>query len=74
MRARQFQFVWDQAKAAANSRKHGIPFELARIVFNDPRLLTVADLEHGDTEDRWFSIGCASNSARKPYEPSTARQ
>ena len=63
MHARQFQFVWDEAKAVANVRKHGVPFELARTVFNDPRLLTVADLEHSDIEDRWFSTGCASNSA-----------
>ena len=25
--------------------------------------LTVADLEHSDTEERWFSVGCASNGA-----------
>jgi hypothetical protein len=61
--ARQFQFVWDDAKALANLRKHGVPFELARTVFSDPRLLTVADLEHSDVEDRWFSIGCAGNGA-----------
>ena len=30
---------------------------------NDPRLLTVADLEHSKTEERWFSVGCASNGA-----------
>jgi uncharacterized DUF497 family protein len=61
--ARQFQFEWDESKAVANVRKHGVPFELARTVFNDPRLLTVADLQHSDFEDRWFSIGCASNTA-----------
>ncbi|MGI8988487.1 MAG: BrnT family toxin [Bryobacteraceae bacterium] len=44
-------------------RKHGISFELASTVFNDPRLLPVADLEHGGTEERWFSIGGASNGA-----------
>jgi hypothetical protein len=42
-------------------RKHGVSFELARTIFSDQRLLTVADLEHSETEDRWFSIGCASN-------------
>jgi hypothetical protein len=26
---------------------------------NDPRLLTVADLEHSENEERWFSIGLA---------------
>ena len=30
---------------------------------NDPRLLTVADLEHSENEERWFSIGLASNGA-----------
>ncbi|MGA2773916.1 MAG: BrnT family toxin [Bryobacteraceae bacterium] len=38
--------------ARPNVRKHGVPFELARTVFNDPRLLTIADLEHSDIEDR----------------------
>ena len=60
---RQFQFEWDEIKAAANLRKHGVPFELACTVFNDPRLLTAADLEHSGTEERWFSIGSASNGA-----------
>ena len=59
----QFQFEWDEAKANANVRKHGVAFELARTIFNDQRLLTVADLEHSETEERWFSIGCASSGA-----------
>ena len=61
MNERQFQFEWDEIKAAANSRKHGVTFELASTVFHDPRLLTIADLEHSEIEDRWFSIGWASN-------------
>jgi len=60
---RQFQFEWDENKAASNLRKHGVSFELASTVFNDARLLTVADLEHCETEERWFSIGLASNGA-----------
>ena len=63
MNARPFQFDWDEVKADANARKHGVTFELASTVFHDPRLLTVADLEHSDTEERWFSVGCASNGA-----------
>ena len=63
MNGRQFQFEWDEGKAAANMRKHGIPFDFARTVFSDPKLLTVADLEHSDVEERWFSVGCASNGA-----------
>jgi uncharacterized DUF497 family protein len=60
---RQFQFEWDEIKAAANLRKHGVLFELASTVFNDPRLLTVPDLDHSETDERWFSIGWASNGA-----------
>jgi uncharacterized protein len=60
---RQFQFEWDEDKAAANVRRHGVSFELASSVFQDPRLLTVADLEHSESEERWFSIGCGSNGA-----------
>ena len=63
MTGRPFQFEWDEAKADANVRKHGVAFELAATVFHDPRLLTVADLEHSGTEERWFSVGYASNGA-----------
>ena len=63
MSDRQFQFEWDESKAAANIRKHGVSFELASSVFADPRLLSVADLEHGEAEERWFSVGSAVNGA-----------
>ena len=58
---RQFEFEWDETKAAANLRKHDVSFELACTVFHDPRILTAADLEHNEHEERWFSIGCANN-------------
>jgi hypothetical protein len=58
---RQFQFEWDDAKAAKNVRKHGVSFELAGTAFQDQRLVTVADLAHSESEERWFSIGCAAN-------------
>ncbi len=61
MNERQYQFEWDEGKAAANLLKHGVSFELASSVFGDPRLLTVPDLEHSEREERWFSIGWASN-------------
>jgi len=60
---RQIQFEWDEIKAAANERKHGITFEVASTVFRDPKLLTTADVARSETEDRWFSIGWASNGA-----------
>lgn len=61
MNGRPFQFEWDEPKADANARKHGITFELAPFIFYDPSILTVADLEHSETEERWFSIGMGSN-------------
>lgn len=63
MNGKQFQFEWDEIKAAANIQKHGISFKLASTVFRDPRLLTVADLEHSEDEERWISIGIASTGA-----------
>lgn len=34
-----------------------------RAIFNDPFLVTVADLEHGEAEERWFSVGRAANGS-----------
>ena len=59
----QFQFEWDEAKAAANLRKHGVSFELASSIFGDPRILTLADMTHSESEERWFSIGLPNNGA-----------
>ena len=63
MADRPFQFEWDEAKAESNARKHGVTFELAATVFHDPRLLTVADVEHSDVE----SVGS------RQAAPATAR-
>jgi uncharacterized DUF497 family protein len=60
---RQFQFEWDEIKAAANARKHGVAFDVAPTVFNDPLLLTVADVEPSEKEERWFSVGRAGNGS-----------
>ena len=63
MNDRQFEFEWDEARAASNLRKYGIAFDPASTVFRDPRLLTVADLEHSEVEERWSSVGRASNGS-----------
>lgn len=63
MHDRQIQFEWDEGKAAANARKHGVSFDLARTVFNDPLLLTVPDIDHSEAQERWFSIGLAVNGS-----------
>ena len=63
MNEHQFQFDWDEKKAAANLRKHGVSFELASSIFGDPRILTLADTTHSESEERWFSIGMAGTGA-----------
>lgn len=50
------EFEWDSVKAANNYRKHGLYFEQAVRVFDDPFHLSVQDrLENG--EQRWQTIG-----------------
>ena len=61
MDVHQFQFEWDEVKAEANLPKHGVSFELASSIFTDPQILTLADTTHSESEERWFSIGLASN-------------
>jgi uncharacterized DUF497 family protein len=63
MSERVFQFEWDLRKAAVNLHKHGVSFETAGTIFKDPHIFTVADLEHGNGEERWFSIGYAYDSS-----------
>ena len=48
-------WTWDQNKADANHRKHGVSFELAQRVFDDPFSLTRVDPFHGET--RWQTLG-----------------
>jgi uncharacterized protein len=48
-------WMWDADKAKANFEKHGIPFEAAVLVFDDPMLLSEPD-PHPDG-DRWRVIG-----------------
>ncbi len=61
MNEHQFQFEWNEGKAVANLLKHGVSFELASSIFSDPRILTLADTAHSESEERWFSIGLANN-------------
>jgi len=53
------EFEWDDEKAAANARKHGISFEHATVVFKDPLAITIDDPEHSDYEERSITIGAS---------------
>jgi uncharacterized DUF497 family protein len=50
-------FEWDPAKAASNLEDHGVSFEEAATVFDDPLSLTVYDPDHSEDEARFVTIG-----------------
>lgn len=57
---RDLRFEWDDRKAAANRRKHGVTFEEARTVFFDENALLIADPDHAETDDRFVLLGLSS--------------
>ena len=47
---------WDPTKSRSNRRKHGVSFETASLVFEDPNQLSIQDrYERG--EERWQTMG-----------------
>ncbi|WP_284947391.1 BrnT family toxin [Acidisoma cladoniae] len=50
------RFEWDEAKSRSNQRKHGLSFEEASQVFNDPMHFSVLDRIEGH-EYRWRTLG-----------------
>ena len=53
---RDDEFEWDSQKAKRNDREHGVTFELARLVFDDPNAIDRFDLDEPD-EDRELITG-----------------
>ena len=53
-------FEWDRRKDSANSRKHGVGFEDATTVFDDPLSITIPDPDHAGDEARFVIIGQSS--------------
>ena len=51
------RFEWDAAKNRANHVKHGVTFETAARVFEDPNYIVIEDRTGGDGETRWHAIG-----------------
>lgn len=55
-------FEWDEAKAASNLAKHGVSFEEALTVFDDPLAAIFDDEEHSLTEPREIIVGHSSEN------------
>ena len=51
------RFEWDDEKAAKNERRHGVTFERARKVFDDPNAIDEPDDDLD--EERWRRIAMA---------------
>jgi len=50
------RFEWDDGKNRLNFKKHGITFETAQLVFEDPPALSYQDYV-SDGEERWQTFG-----------------
>lgn len=50
------KYTWDEAKNKTNLAKHGVDFETAILVFEDPFCIAFAD-SMKDGEMRWHLIG-----------------
>ena len=57
----EYCFDWDPVKARSNRLKHDITFDLAATVFADPLAASTPDDDHSDTEERWVTMGRATN-------------
>lgn len=55
------RFEWNEQKAQANFRKHGVSFDEAATVFYDPLYLEDYDEAHSGQEDRFKVIGKSEN-------------
>ena len=50
-------FEWDEAKAERNQQKHGVSFQEAIAVFDDPLAEFLDDLKHSGQEERLILMG-----------------
>ena len=50
-------FEWDESKNEKNHKKHGVWFEEAQKIFQDPNHRVFFDDSHSSNEDRYIAIG-----------------
>ena len=53
------RFIWNRLKAEANLKKHGITFESATDIFDDPFYIEEYDEGNSVSEDRYNIVGFA---------------
>ena len=52
---RNLRWLWDADKNRTNKKRHGLSFETAQLVFNDPLAASRRDMYLG--EERWQTVG-----------------
>jgi uncharacterized protein len=57
-----YQFEWNEEKAHANERKHGVSFEEARGCFLDVFAIESFDIGHSFEEDRFIIMGVSERN------------
>lgn len=63
------RFEWDNRKAAANLKKHGVSFEEAKTVFFDERAKLIDDPDHSENEERFVLLGMSSTLQQHAASP-----
>jgi uncharacterized DUF497 family protein len=56
------EFEWDAEKARANLARHGISFDVAKLVFLDPYHISERDQRFDYGEERWQTTGAVENT------------
>ena len=51
------EFEWDEEKNWSNDAKHGLGFEIAALVFEDPEAVSFLDDRFDFGEKRWVTLG-----------------
>jgi len=54
-------FEWDEAKAKANGKKHGLSFEELKSVFLDDHAKMIPDPDHSLEDERFVLLGYSSS-------------
>ncbi|MBU2444121.1 MAG: BrnT family toxin [Bacteroidetes bacterium] len=57
----KYKFEWNQKKAKSNRIKHGVSFEEAQSVFDDPLAGIIDDPAHSLGENRFLIVGMSKN-------------
>jgi uncharacterized DUF497 family protein len=51
------RFEWDPGKDRENQKKHDVAFFDAQYAFADPQRVIAEDMEHSETEKRYYCFG-----------------